>query len=189
MYYSICQYLKILALKLHPFQQKVILQTVRNLFSSEHYSFLFKPCSMFSSTTSCTRWYSWRKVEIRPEWEKGNLAWPVLMEQGGRTVFNFPCLSRYGLQQVTSITFFEFHQCHACVCVWLPAGTHVQLEYVWMCKHLYTFLYIGSLWLNWMEKSHCVSKHICSFYQQARMWSLSQAENRFIVGSLQYRNV
>lgn len=42
-----------------------------------------------------TRWYTWKKVEIKPEGGKGSLAWPVWMEQGGWTVFNFPWLSRH----------------------------------------------------------------------------------------------
>lgn len=104
--------------------------------------------------------------------EKGNPAWPVWMEQGGRTVFNFPCLSRYGLR-AGNINHTLHVPSMSCLCVCLVAGgrAHVQLEYVWMCVR---FLYVGSLWLNWLEKSHCECKHICFFYQRAHMWSLSR---------------
>lgn len=106
--------LNVLALKLHHFKLNVILQTVSNLFLCEHCSFLFKPCSVFSSTTRCTRWCSWRKVEIRPEWGKGQRSLTRSDGNRRRTVFNFPWLSRYVLQRVTrltltSITLLVFH--------------------------------------------------------------------------------
>lgn len=80
---------------------------------------------------------------------------------------------------VTGGNTFNIHINHTLHVPLMPflwcAGTRATRARMNVCKHSYKFLYIGFLWLNWLEKSRCVCKHICSFYQQAHMWSLSQA--------------
>lgn len=58
------------------------------------------------------------------------------MEQGGRTVFNFPWLSRYGLQEEHIHHLHPSHSSCSIIVILLCAHgcqqAHVQLKYVWM---------------------------------------------------------
>lgn len=172
MYDNICWHLK---LKLYPLQQKAILQTGSSVLLSQR-SLFPEARWVFSSTVSCMRWCTTRRDEIRAEWGKGSLAWPAPMEQRGRTVFNFPWLLRYELQQVTNLP----HQSHGLCSIKATLRVCVR---TWARRHTCTTLCTEEgmctipLHLIKLETPHCVCKHVWSFCQQACRLSAAETSD------------